>query len=573
MRRPLRLREGDPRADQERRRPHQAQPLGRHHGAGVGPAPPLVPARRRAQGRLRHLPPARIQGDGARHQPGCGEERDPPRRAQRRARLHPRRRVHRALPRARHLVRADARRSATSRRARPSNDWEKRWVKQRNLSHALCCRADAASGVHAEWFRKALDAGVKMALGSDIRPLQDAALLEIGLWVRDGATPWQALQAATRHGAAVCGVGDELGTVEVGKRADLIVVAGNPLEDIHNVRRLRLVLKDGRVVSDKRRAGALSERRRAMSEAAAAPQVAVVGAGIVGCCIALDAAASAAPQVTLIDRDEPGRGCSFGNSGAISPSSIAPLAMPGVLASVPAMLLDAQGPLHLPLALPAARAALAAALRRLGARRRAVARELASGWPRCTPARSSGIEALMPRARRARAVPAAAATCTSIPTSRRWPRTPPAWQMRERTRLSLRSRSIAPASSRSSRASASATASASSCPTRRPSSIRSLRAGDGRRLRRARRPHRAPARSRALARDGLGAGASRQRRAATARSTASSSRPAPGRAACSIRSACRWRSRASAAITSSTRATRRVRSCRAPSCWPTRRCS
>lgn len=133
------------------------------------------------------------------------------------------------------------------------NDWEKRWVKQRNLSHALCCRVDAASGVHAEWFKKALDAGVKMALGSDIRPLQDAALLELGLWVRDGATPWQALRAATRQGAAICGVGDDLGTVEVGKRADLIVVGGNPLDDVQNVRRLRLVLKDGRIVSDKRR--------------------------------------------------------------------------------------------------------------------------------------------------------------------------------------------------------------------------------------------------------------------------------------------------------------------------------
>ncbi len=137
-----------------------------------------------------------------------------------------------------------------------SNDWEERWVKQRNLAHALCCRADAASGTHAEWFRKALAAGVKMALGSDIRPLQDAALLELGLWVRDGATPWQALQAATMHGAAVCGVGDDFGTVEVGKCADLIAVAGDPLADIHNVRRLRLVMKDGRVVSDKRGAAA-----------------------------------------------------------------------------------------------------------------------------------------------------------------------------------------------------------------------------------------------------------------------------------------------------------------------------
>ncbi len=91
-----------------------------------------------------------------------------------------------------------------------------------------------------------------MALGSDIRPLKDAALLEMGLWFREGATPWQTLVAVTRHGAVVCGVGAELGTVEVGKLADLIVVGANPLEDITNVRRLQLVLKEGRVVSDKR---------------------------------------------------------------------------------------------------------------------------------------------------------------------------------------------------------------------------------------------------------------------------------------------------------------------------------
>jgi imidazolonepropionase-like amidohydrolase len=138
-----------------------------------------------------------------------------------------------------------------------TDPFEAAWVAERGLSPALCCRAEAASDVHAAWFRKALDAGVRMALGSDIRPLKEAALLEMGLWVRDGATPWQTLVAATRHGAEVCGVGAELGTVEVGKLADLIVVGANPLEDITNVRRLQLVLKDGRIVSDRRdRSGA-----------------------------------------------------------------------------------------------------------------------------------------------------------------------------------------------------------------------------------------------------------------------------------------------------------------------------
>jgi imidazolonepropionase-like amidohydrolase len=133
-----------------------------------------------------------------------------------------------------------------------TNEWERAWVQQRNLTPSLCSRADAASDVHATWFRKALAAGVKMAVGSDIRPLKDAALLELGLWTRDGATPWQTLLAATKNSAAICGVAHDLGTVEVGKYADLIVVGANPLEDINNVRHLLLVLKEGRIVSDKR---------------------------------------------------------------------------------------------------------------------------------------------------------------------------------------------------------------------------------------------------------------------------------------------------------------------------------
>jgi imidazolonepropionase-like amidohydrolase len=129
---------------------------------------------------------------------------------------------------------------------------EKSWVEQRNLTSDLCCRAEAASDEHRKWFRRALEAGVKMALGSDIRPLKEAALLEMGLWVKDGATPWQTLLAATRNAAEVCGVGTDLGTIEAGKLADLIVVADNPLDDIQHLRRLLLVLKEGRIVSDKR---------------------------------------------------------------------------------------------------------------------------------------------------------------------------------------------------------------------------------------------------------------------------------------------------------------------------------
>src|SRR5256714_12676688 len=182
----------------------------------MGPPHPFVPARRRDPRCLRALPETRLQGHGACYQPGCSEECDP-------ARAHSIEHgyimddecIALLLEHDTWYVPTLAISHLTASQA--TNRFEAAWVADRGLSPALCCRAEAASDVHATWFRKALDAGVRMVLGSDIRPLKDAALLEMGLWVRDGATPWQTLVAATRHGAAVCGVGAELGTVEAGQ--------------------------------------------------------------------------------------------------------------------------------------------------------------------------------------------------------------------------------------------------------------------------------------------------------------------------------------------------------------------
>jgi D-amino-acid dehydrogenase len=74
-------------------------------------------------------------------------------------------------------------------------------------------------------------------------------------------------------------------------------------------------------------------------------KVAVVGAGIVGLCAAWHLVKRGA-KVTLIDREGPGRGCSFGNSASLSSGSVAPLAMPGVVKSAPRMLLDPASPLR-----------------------------------------------------------------------------------------------------------------------------------------------------------------------------------------------------------------------------------
>lgn len=78
----------------------------------------------------------------------------------------------------------------------------------------------------------------------------------------------------------------------------------------------------------------------------------VIGAGIVGVCGAL-ALQRDGHSVTLVDRDEPGKGCSFGNAGILHAGGVLPLGRGGVLAKVPGMLLDPEGALvirlrHLP---------------------------------------------------------------------------------------------------------------------------------------------------------------------------------------------------------------------------------
>ena len=74
----------------------------------------------------------------------------------------------------------------------------------------------------------------------------------------------------------------------------------------------------------------------------------VVGAGIVGACTAWQLLRRGT-NVTLVDRDEPGLGCSYGNAGALSCGSVAPLAMPGVMRDALRMLVDPAAPLRIPL--------------------------------------------------------------------------------------------------------------------------------------------------------------------------------------------------------------------------------
>jgi imidazolonepropionase-like amidohydrolase len=72
-----------------------------------------------------------------------------------------------------------------------------------------------------------------------------------------GMTPQRAIAAATRVNAQIIGKGRELGTIEPGKLADIIVVTGNPLFDIVALSNVETVVKDGTVY----KGGAVSETR------------------------------------------------------------------------------------------------------------------------------------------------------------------------------------------------------------------------------------------------------------------------------------------------------------------------
>lgn len=109
--------------------------------------------------------------------------------------------------------------------------------------------ADERTPAHARHQREALvkaaKAGVRLLIGSDSMPIGEMGHLEMEQFVLSGVGEMETLIAATRNGAAMMGLLDVLGTVEVGKRADLVVLRGNPLDDISNTRTIERVFKDG----------------------------------------------------------------------------------------------------------------------------------------------------------------------------------------------------------------------------------------------------------------------------------------------------------------------------------------
>ena len=126
-----------------------------------------------------------------------------------------------------------------------------------------CIQADAAKGnipsdflqhdaelgrIQRDNFRKAVNAGVKMSFGTDagVCPYGVAAR-QFSFMVKYGMTPMQAIQAATSSAADLLGRSKELGSIQPGKYADVIAVAGDPIQDIRQLEDVKFVMKEGKV--------------------------------------------------------------------------------------------------------------------------------------------------------------------------------------------------------------------------------------------------------------------------------------------------------------------------------------
>jgi imidazolonepropionase-like amidohydrolase len=99
--------------------------------------------------------------------------------------------------------------------------------------------------------RRFVEAGGEVALGTDYAGAPDVDF-DLGMpideiaWMQEaGMTPLQIIVAATKHAAHVCDLDQEIGTLEAGKVADILVVDGDPLKDVHALTKTKLVFREG----------------------------------------------------------------------------------------------------------------------------------------------------------------------------------------------------------------------------------------------------------------------------------------------------------------------------------------
>jgi imidazolonepropionase-like amidohydrolase len=103
-------------------------------------------------------------------------------------------------------------------------------------------------GITGKAFRLAHERGVRIALGTDAGvSMHGRNADELELMVKHGMTPEEAIVAGTVSGAGLLGLDGEIGTLEPGKRADIIAVSGDPLADVTLLKSVAFVMRDGRI--------------------------------------------------------------------------------------------------------------------------------------------------------------------------------------------------------------------------------------------------------------------------------------------------------------------------------------
>jgi imidazolonepropionase-like amidohydrolase len=124
------------------------------------------------------------------------------------------------------------------------------WVGQRldTFPPAIAAKARAAAAQAQQMFQHAVKIGVPLAMGTDagVEP-HGLNAREFSLMTKNGLSAEQALMAGTANGADLLGLADQTGTLAVGKFADIVAVAGNPLADMQATEHPVFVMKEGTI--------------------------------------------------------------------------------------------------------------------------------------------------------------------------------------------------------------------------------------------------------------------------------------------------------------------------------------
>jgi imidazolonepropionase-like amidohydrolase len=91
------------------------------------------------------------------------------------------------------------------------------------------------------------DAGIPIVAGTDMGFPGYSLDRELELYVEAGLTPAQAIKTATITPATVMSLDKTTGSIEVGKQADLVIIDGDPLSNIRDIRKVSVVIKEGRI--------------------------------------------------------------------------------------------------------------------------------------------------------------------------------------------------------------------------------------------------------------------------------------------------------------------------------------